>query len=92
MSTTQTKKNQAAPEAAFDQAKQLNEQLLTAVRKVGNRYVDSYETTVDRALSFQLKVVELTQQEWLKGHVAAQTNFAREITDSYTSAARSALK
>ena len=34
----------------------------------------------------------MTQQEWLKGLIESQTEFARELADSYTTAARTLLK
>jgi hypothetical protein len=93
MATTQTKKD-AAPtvDAAFEQVREFNEQVLAAVRKAGNLYVDSYEKAVDGTVKLELKVAELTQQEWLKTLVEAQTDVARELAASYTTAARTVLK
>ena len=63
-----------------------------AIRKAGNPYLDSYEKTVDRAVEAQLKAAGLTQQEWLKSLVEAQGDLTRELTKSYTRAARTLLK
>jgi hypothetical protein len=89
-----TNQNQyeAPLEAAFEQVKELNEQMLATTRKAGNLYLDSYEKAVTRAIDVELKIAGLTQQEWLKNLIEAQTDFARELTDSYTTAARSLLK
>ena len=94
MATTQTKPKTGAPtfEDAFDQIKKLNEQLLTTARKAGNAYVDSYEKAVDRAIEVELEVAGLTQNDWLKGLIEAQADFARELTDTYTTASRRLLK
>jgi hypothetical protein len=92
MATTQSKNGTPPLEAAFEQVKDLNEQVLAASRKAGNLYVDSYEKAVDRALELELRFAGLTQQEWLKGMIEAQTDFTREIAKSYTSTARSLLK
>lgn len=92
MATTQTKNGAPTIDAAFEQVKDLNEQVLTAARKAGNLYVDSYEKAVDRTIELELKVAGLTQQEWLKNPIETQAEFARELTDSYTTAARSLLK
>lgn len=92
MSTTQTKSSAPSFDAAFEQAKDFNEQFLSAARKAGNLYVDSYEKAVDRAIDFERKVAGLTQQEWLKTLIEAQTDFAREVADSYATAARTLLK
>ena len=91
MTTAQT---DTAPtiDAAFEQVKELNGQLLDVARKLGNVYVDSYEKAVDRAIDFERKVGGLTQQEWVKTLIEAQTDFARELAESYTTAARTLLK
>ncbi len=34
----------------------------------------------------------MTQQEWLKSMIETQTEFARELTNSYATTARSLLK
>jgi hypothetical protein len=92
MTTTQTKNGAPAFDAAFEQFKDLNEQVLAAARKAGNLYLDSYEKAVDRTIELELKVAGLTQQEWLKNLIEARVDFTRELASSYTSAARSLLK
>ncbi len=92
MANTQTKNGAPTFDAAFEQVKDLNEQVIAAARNVGNLYVDSYEKVVDRAIDAQLKVAGLTQQEWLKSLIEAQVDFTREVAQSYTTAARSLLK
>jgi Phasin protein len=92
MSTTQTKNGAPPIDAAFEQVKDLNEQFIAAARKAGNLYVDSYEKAVDRGVELERKVAGLTQQEWLKNLIEAQAEFARELAESYTTAARSLLK
>lgn len=92
MSTTQTKNSAPSFDATFEQVKDFNEQFLSAARKAGNLYVDSYEKAVDRAIDFERKVAGLSQQEWLKTLIDAQTDFAREVADSYATAARTLLK
>jgi hypothetical protein len=92
MPSTQTKHEAPPVEAAFDQFKDLNEQLLASTRKAGNLYLDSYERAVDRAIELELKLAGLTHQEWLKSVIEAQADIAREITTSYATAARGLLK
>jgi hypothetical protein len=92
MANTQTKNRAPTFDAAFEQVKELNEQVIAAARNVGNLYVDSYEKAVGRAIDLQLKVAGLTQQEWLKSLIEAQADFTREVTESYTTAGRSLLK
>ncbi len=79
-------------DATFEQVKDLNEQFLTAARKAGNVALDSYEKAVSRAIDLEVKVAGMTQQEWLKSLIEAQAEFARELTESYTTTARSLLK
>ena len=90
--TTQTKTGIPSFDAAFDQFRDSGEQVLTAARKAGNLYLDSYEKAVDRAIEFELKLAGATQHEWLKNLIEAQADFAREVTSSYTSTARTLLK
>jgi len=92
MANTQTKNAAPTFDAAFEQVKELNEQVIAAARNVGSLYVDSYEKAVDRAVDLQLKVAGLTRQEWLKSLIEAQADFTREVAESYTTAARSLLK
>jgi hypothetical protein len=92
MATTQTKNGTPTFEAAFEQVKDLNEQFASAARKAGNAYLDSYENAVDRAVELELKVAGVTQQEWLKSLIEAQVDLTREVTNTYTTTARSLLK
>jgi hypothetical protein len=92
MATTDPKYGAPPFDAAFEQMRELNEQLAATTRKAGNLYVESYENTVDRALELELKVAGLSRQEWLKDLVEAQADFTRELTKSYATAARSLLK
>jgi hypothetical protein len=92
MATTQTKHTNPSIESAFERATEAGEQFVAATRKAGNLYLDSYEKAVDRAIELELKVAGATQQEWLKNLIEAQADFAREVTSSYTSTARTLLK
>ena len=89
MATTHTKNG---ADATFDQVKDFNDQFLATSRKVGNYYLDSYEKSVDRAIELELRMAGLTQQEWLRNIIEAHVDFTRELSSSYTSAARNLLK
>jgi hypothetical protein len=91
MASTQTKNGVPTVEATFEQFKDLNDQFLTAARKAGNTYLDSYEKAVDRAVELELKVAGLTQQEWLKSLIEAQVDVTREAANTYTATARTLL-
>ena len=90
--TTQTKNGTPSIETAFEQARDLNEQVLAAARKAGALYLDSYEKAFARAAELELKFAGMTQQEWLRSLIEAQVDIAREVTSSYTAAARTLLK
>ena len=92
MTTTETKTGIPSFEAAFEQYRESGEQVLTAARKAGNLYLDSYEKAVDRGTELQLKLAGLTQQEWLKSLIEAQVDLEREFVQTYTSTARTFLK
>ena len=79
-------------DAAFEQLKELSDQLVAVSRKTGIAYLDSYEKAVDRATELQLKLAGLTQQEWLRSLIEAQVDLTRELTGSYATTARSLLK
>jgi len=90
--TTSTTTGIPSFDAAFDQYRESGEQVLTAARKAGNLYLDSYEKAVDRGTELQLKLAGLTQQEWLNSLIEAQVDLTRELTGSYATTARSLLK
>src|ERR1700748_1251920 len=90
--TTQPKTGIPSFDAAFDQCRDSGEQVLTAARKAGNLYLDSYEKAVDRTTELQLKLAGLTQQEWLKGLIEAQGDVTGEVAGSYTRPPRSLMK
>jgi hypothetical protein len=92
MATTQTKPTAPAIESTFERAGEAGEQILAAARKAGKMYLDSYEKAVERAIELELKVAGATQQEWLSNMIEAQADFAREVTSTYTSTARTLLK
>jgi hypothetical protein len=79
-------------ETTFDQVKELNEQFLTAARRAGHLYLDSYEKAVDRTVALELKLAGMTQQEWLRSIIEAQADVTRELASSYATAARGLLK
>jgi hypothetical protein len=92
MAENHTKDATAIVDAAFDHIKDFNEQARATAVKAGNLYLDSYEKTVDQAFELELKLAGLSQQEWIKSVLEAQVDFAREISDSYATTARSMLK
>jgi hypothetical protein len=92
MATTQTRNSTPSIDGAFERAGEAQEQFTVAARKAGKAYLDSYEKAVDRATELQLKLAESTQQDWIKSIAETQADFARELTNTYTSTARTLLK
>lgn len=90
--TTHAKTGIPSFDTAFEQVRESSDQFLTAARKAGNLYLDTYEKAVDRGTELQLKLAGLTQQEWLKSLIEAQVDVTRELAGSYTTTARSLLK
>ncbi|HET9126006.1 MAG TPA: hypothetical protein VFN65_14085 [Solirubrobacteraceae bacterium] len=89
--STQTK---SAPnlDGLFERTTDAQEQFLAAARKAGNAYLDSYEKVVDRAIELEVRFAESSRQDWLKSIVEAQSDFARELTHTYTGTVRTLLK
>jgi hypothetical protein len=92
MATNQTTNGNPSFETALNQVQAASEQFFAAARKAGTLYLDSYEKAVDRTINFERSLADATQQEWLKGLIGTQADLARELTSSYTSAARALLK
>ena len=92
MATTQTKNTISSIDGVFERAGEVHEQFAAAARKAGSAYLDSYEKVVDRAIELELKLAGTTQQDWIKSIAETQAEFARELTNTYTSTARTLLK
>jgi hypothetical protein len=87
-----TTKTQYPFEAPFEQFKDASDQILSAARKAGAVYIDSYEQAVDRALEIESRFAASAQPEWLRPLIASHVDVSRELAHSYVSTARSALK
>jgi hypothetical protein len=92
MASTAPRNGTPPIDEAFRRLEDLNERFLTASRKAGNLYVDSYEQAVKRGIELERHVAGLTPQEWLRSLIEAHADLASELADSYTTAARSVLK
>ena len=93
---SQTKRNTDAAnenfEAAADRVRDLNERVIESSKKAGNVYLDMYERTLHSIADYQEKVGKDSNLDWVKTVTDAQANFTRELTDAYTSSARTMLK
>jgi hypothetical protein len=98
MSTTQTKDTKDTEAgsrpitAALGQIRDSGEQVLSAARKAGNLYLDTYEKAVDSTIELELKLAAASKQGWVRSAVETQTDLARQLTSTYTSTARGLLK
>ena len=89
---TQTKSAASNVNGLFERTTQAQEQFTSAAQKAGHAYLDTYEKAVDRSIDLQLRFADSTRQDWLKSITEAQTDFARELTHTYASTARTLLK
>ena len=92
MATTQTKRAPSNLDGLFERTTQAQEQFTSAAQKAGHAYLDTCENAVDRAIDLELRFADGTRQDWLKSIAEAQTDFARELTRTYTSTARTLLR
>jgi hypothetical protein len=91
MTTTQTTTTPTF-EAAFEQIKEFNEQIVEASRKASIQTIEAYEKAVDRTIDLERKLAGATKQEWLKALIDAHADIASEWTTAYTTTARGILK
>ena len=93
---TQSKRNTDTTnenvEAAAERVRELNERIIESSKKAGNVYLDMYEKTLHSIADYQEKVGKQSDVEWLGTVANAQAGFTRQLTDAYTSSARSLLK
>jgi hypothetical protein len=92
MATSTQAKTTPTLDGLFERTTDAQEQFVSAARKAGNAYLDTYEKAVDRTLELELRFAETTRQDWVKSIVESQTDFARELTQTYASTARTLLK
>jgi hypothetical protein len=89
--TPEIKNRAPATDATCEQATERKEPLPATAGNAGNLYHEC-EKAVDRAIELELKIAELTHQEWLKNLTGAQADFARELSTSYATAMRALPK
>ncbi len=79
-------------DAAFERAGETGEQFVSAARKAGHLYLDTYDKAVDRTVELERRFAHATQQQWLRDLIEAQADLTREFAGSYSSTARTLLK
>ncbi|MEO6956469.1 MAG: hypothetical protein ABI137_06970 [Antricoccus sp.] len=79
-------------DAAADRIRDLNEKVMTAAKQTGNISLDAYEKTLSSMLDFEKKVAGASQLDFVTALASAHASFVTSMSDSYTKAAREALK
>ena len=90
MATSSTKTNTAVPdfEAATERAREANERLLEAGRKVSTAYLDGVENYISGLAQFERKVAEQSQVDAVASLLGAHAELTEEVTKVSVSAAR----
>ena len=70
----------------------LNEQILSAAKKAGNAYLDTYEKTLASIAAYQEQTASETDVDWVATMLESQARFARDLTKVYVSTVRESLK
>jgi hypothetical protein len=83
---------EARLEAAATRLRKLNERIIEASRDAGESTLTSYEKALKSIASGLEKGPGRSDVEWIANLATAQAKFIRELTDSWTSAARGMLK
>jgi len=90
MATSSTKTNTAVPdfEAATERARETNEHLLEAGRKVSTAYLDGVENYISGLAQLERKVAKESQVDAVASLLGAHADLTEEITKVSVSAAR----
>ncbi len=86
------KSKNADGDASAERIRELNERIIEKSQKAGLTSLDLYEKTLKSIADMQQAVGKASQVQWFSAIAAAQANFTREMTETYTSAARELLK
>jgi hypothetical protein len=90
--TTNSTSDTKTFEDAATRVRELNERIIDSTKKFGNVSLDGYESALKAIADFQEKVASASSVEWVSTIAQAQADFTREITKTYTTAARTLLK
>ena len=90
MAATSTKTNTTVPDfaAATERARETNERLLEAVRKVSIAYLDGVEKYVAGLAQLERKVAEQTQVEAVASLLDTHAKLTEDVVKASVSAAR----
>jgi hypothetical protein len=90
MATNATKTNTTVPDfaAATERAREANERLLAAGRKVSTAYLEGVESYIAGLAQLERKVAEQSQVDAVASLIGAHADLTEEITKVSVSAAR----
>ena len=90
MADTSTKTNPAVPdfEAATERARETNDRLFEAGRKVSSAYLDGVEKYVNDVAQFERKIAKQSQVDAVASLLGAHADLTEEFTKVSVSAAR----
>jgi DNA phosphorothioation-dependent restriction protein DptG len=93
MSTTTAKERTDSPfYKPYAVLEELSEQVMEGARKTGERYLDSWQQIVSRAIKAERRLADSSRQQWLKEALQTHADISQDLLDAYTSAAHSLLK
>jgi hypothetical protein len=79
-------------EAVATRIRKLNDRIIEAGRDAGETTLSAYEKTLKALASSIERGAGRSDVEWVSQLLNAQAKFIRDVTNSWTSAARDALK
>jgi hypothetical protein len=79
-------------DAAAQRLRRLNERIIEAGKEAGETTLSSYEKALKTIASTLERGPGASDVEWISNLATAQAKFIRDVTDSWTSAARKMLK
>lgn len=90
--TTAAKTAESGIEATEKRIRELNERIIDAGKRAGSGTLDIYEAALKAVVGSLERGPGSSDIEWVSSIATAQANFLRDLTNTWTSAARKALK
>ena len=91
-STTQSSATDAQFEAVAQRLRKLNERIISAGKDAGETTLTNYEKALKAIASAVERGPGSSEVEWVSNLANAQAKFIRDVTNTWTSAARDMLK
>jgi TPR repeat protein len=83
---------EAQLEAAAERLRKLNERIIEAAKQTGETTLTNYEKALKSIATAVERGPGKSDIDWISNLATAQAKFIRDVTESWTSAARKALK